>query len=53
MLHRFGYFLTVARAVAGPAVALADKHAPGKRPYLPAVFGVRRAGVADWQAVGV
>ncbi len=53
MLHRFGYFLTVARAVAGLAAALADEHAPGKRPYLPATFRVRRAGVADRQAVGV
>lgn len=53
MLHCFGYFLTVARAVAGPAPALADKHAPGRRPYLPAAFRVRRAGVADRQAVGV
>ncbi len=52
MLHCFGYFLTVARAVAGPAAALADKHAPGRRPYLPAAFRVRRAGVADRQAVG-
>ncbi len=53
MLHRFGYFLTVARAVVGSAAALADKHAPGKRPYLPAVFRVRGTGVADRQAVGV
>jgi hypothetical protein len=53
MLHRFGHFLTVARAVPGLAVALADELAPGKRPYLPATFRVRRAGVADRQAVGV
>lgn len=53
MLHRFGHFLTVARAVAGLAAALADEHAPGKRPYLPVTFRVRRAGVADRQAIGV
>ena len=53
MLHRFGYFLTVARAVAGPAAAPADKLAPGKRPHLLAALRVTRAGVADRQAVGV
>lgn len=53
MFPRFAYFLMASRALAGLALALADGQAAGRGRQLPVSLRVRRAGVADRQAVGV